>query len=351
MIKFSITKPVRSINILPHERLQRNQSLHLGRITDYDLDLWHRHLADFIPPDVFDAHAHLWRTQDLGTPTPALAAAGPALVTREVYDERLPSGCRTVVRPAVSFPISDPRPRCRGGEPPPRRRNAEGSGFARPHDRDAASGSGRRVERQIDDDGFVGFKVYHLFAERTDTLFAPTGEFIPEWAWELADQRGLAIMLHMVLPRAVAEPENQRYIREHCRRYPNAKLILAHAARGFCGRHTVEGIASLRGIDNVFFDTSAVCEASAFEAILEVFGPTRLWFGADFCVTEMRSRCVNLADGFLWLERNPSRFLEVALRPAHAAGAGIPPRPEGGLPQPTPRRDRRGGDLLPRRAA
>jgi glutamate-1-semialdehyde 2,1-aminomutase len=158
------------------------------------------------------------------------------------------------------------------------------------------------VERQILDDGFAGFKVYHVFADRTDTMNAPSEDFIPESGWELANQYGLMITLHMVLPRALAEPENQAYIRQHCERYPKAKLILAHAARGFCGRHTVEGIDSLRGLDNVFFDTSAICEPEAFEAILKVFGPTRLLFGSDFCVTEMRSRCVNLADGFLWLE-------------------------------------------------
>lgn len=279
-----------------------------AEITDYDLDLWHRHLADFVPPDAFDAHAHLWRTQDLGSPTPALAAAGPAVVTRATYDERLslwmPERCPTG---GLFFPF------------PTRVLDVEGANRhlademrKDPHSRGLMIATPRQdpaaVERQLDEDGFVGFKVYHLFAERTDTLFAPTGEFIPEWAWELADQRGLFIMLHMVLPRAVAEEENQRYIREHCRRYPNAKLILAHAARGFCGRHTVEGIASLRGLDNVFFDTSAICEASAFKAILEVFGPTRLWHGADFCVTEMRSRCVNLADGFLWLDEIRADF-------------------------------------------
>lgn len=277
-------------------------------ITDYDLDLWHRHLADFVPRDSFDAHAHLWRTQDLGSPTPALAAAGPAVVTRATYDERLsswmPDRCPTG---GLFFPFPTRLLDVEGANrhlADEMRKDPDSRGLmiATPRQDPAA------VERQIEADGFVGFKVYHLFAERTDTLFAPTGEFIPEWAWELAEGRGLFIMLHMVLPRAVAEEENQRYIREHCRRYPNAKLILAHAARGFCGRHTMEGITSLRGLDNVFFDTSAVCEASAFEAILEVFGPTRLWHGADFCVTEMRSRCVNLADGFLWLDEIRADF-------------------------------------------
>lgn len=273
-----------------------------AEVAEVDLAIWERHLADFVPADAFDAHAHLWRVADLGTPTPALAAAGPELVTRTVYDERLslwmpgraPGG-------GLFFPF------------PTRRLDVEGANrhladqirgeagslglmIATPRQDPAA------VEAQLEKDGFVGFKVYHLFAEREDSFFARSEEFIPEWAWELSEARGLAIMLHMVLPRALAEPENQRYIREHCQRYPRAKLVLAHAGRGFCGRHTVEGIAAIRGLDNVFFDTSAVCEAAAFEAILEVFGPTRLWFGSDFCVTEMRSRCVDLADGFLWLD-------------------------------------------------
>lgn len=271
-------------------------------VGNYDLELWDRYLKNFVPPDSFDAHAHLWQVKDLGTPTPALASAGPAEVTRAVYDERLsmwmPDRCPTG---GLFFPF------------PTRALDVDAANLhlatemkTDPHSRGLMIVTPRQnpadVERQVIEDGFVGFKVYHLFAERDDTLFAPTEEFIPEWAWELANQRGLVIMLHMVLPRALAEPENQSYIRSRCEQYPDAKLMLAHAARGFCGRHTVEGIGSLRGLDNVFFDTSAVCEPEAFEAILKTFGPTRLFFGADFCVTEMRSRCVNLADGFLWLD-------------------------------------------------
>jgi len=277
-------------------------------VEDYDLDLWDRHLRNFVPPDVFDAHAHLWRVCDLGVPTPALAAAGPEVVTRAVYDERvsmwMPDRCPTG---GLFFPFPtrvldvDAANRHLADEMK-NDPNSRGLMILTPQ-QNAAD-----VEQQIKDDHFVGFKVYHLFAEREDTLFAPTEEFIPEWAWELADQHGLAIMLHMVLPRALAETQNQIYIRQHCERYPGAKLILAHAARGFCGKHTVEGIAALRGLDNVFFDTSAVCEPEAFEAILKVFGPTRLLYGADFCVTEMKSRCVDLADGFLWLDEIRADF-------------------------------------------
>ena len=51
-----------------------------------------------------------------------------------------------------------------------------------------------------------------------------------------------------------------------------------------------------------------VREGSLRIGILETFGPTRLFFGSDFCVSEMRSRCVSLADGFLWLDEIQADF-------------------------------------------
>ncbi|NLS90719.1 MAG: aminotransferase class III-fold pyridoxal phosphate-dependent enzyme [Planctomycetaceae bacterium] len=267
-----------------------------------DLELFDRQLKSFVPPNAFDSHAHLWRVADLGVPAPPLAAAGPAEVTRTIHSERLsmwmPERCP---KGGLFFPL------------PTHSLNVDAANRfladqlqTDPHsrglmlitpDQDPAA-----VERQIAADGFVGFKVYHLFAAGGDTLSACCEEFVPESSWEIAHRRGLIIMLHLVRPRALADPANQAYVRLHCEKYPGAKLILAHAARGFCGRHTVEGIASLRGLDNVFFDASGVCEPSALEAVLKTFGPTRLFFGTDFCVSEMRSRCVNLGDGFLWLD-------------------------------------------------
>ena len=49
----------------------------------------------------------------------------------------------------------------------------------------------------------------------------------------------------MVRPRALADVANQETIRRYCERYPNMRLILAHAARGFNPHHTMLGINSL----------------------------------------------------------------------------------------------------------
>jgi glutamate-1-semialdehyde 2,1-aminomutase len=157
------------------------------------------------------------------------------------------------------------------------------------------------VEARVASEGWAGFKVYHVFASRPDTQNACIPEYLPEWAWEIANRHGLAIMLHQVRQRSLADEENQKTINAMCRKYPNAKLILAHAARGFCAQHTVEGIGAIAGLENVYFDTSAVCESPALEAILKTFGPTRLLYGSDFMVSEGRGKAVTLGDGFHWI--------------------------------------------------
>jgi len=146
-----------------------------------------------------------------------------------------------------------------------------------------------------------GFKPYHVFADRADTFEAAIEEFLPERVWELADAHRLAITLHLMRHRALADPGNQETIRTMCAKYPGAQLILAHAARGFHAPNTIEGLPALEGLDNVWFDTSAVCEPDALMAILNAFGPGRLLWGSDFPVSAARGKCVTVGDAFSWI--------------------------------------------------
>jgi glutamate-1-semialdehyde 2,1-aminomutase len=170
--------------------------------------------------------------------------------------------------------------------------------LVRPDDDPAA------VEAQLRATSAAGFKVYHTFARRPDTLNADLGEYLPPWLWELADAHGKVIMLHLVKPRALADEANQSALRRCLAKWRGARLVLAHAARGFCARHTIDGIAALAGFDNVFFDTSAICEAGALLAILRQFGARRLMFGTDHPVSALRGRCVSVGDGFVWLSED-----------------------------------------------
>jgi glutamate-1-semialdehyde 2,1-aminomutase len=290
------------------DALLRFADAHRFRYTDADRELFDKHLRDFVPLNSFDAHAHLYDLRHLVPQAEPSEFTGSPQIDHDVLlnSMRQWMGDR-VVADGLYFPFP-----VRHLDPGPandflaaslvKRPQSRGLMMIRPQD-DPAD-----VEAQLKRHGFVGFKIYHVFAAREDTFFAEQGEFLPEWAWELANRHGLAITMHMVLPRALSDPRNQSYIHEHCLRYPGANLILAHAARGFNARHTLEGIDSLRGLPNVYFDTSAVCEPSAFEAILRTFGVTRLMYGSDFPVSELRGRALSVGDGFFWLYEHNTQW-------------------------------------------
>ena len=110
----------------------------------------------------------------------------------------------------------------------------------------------------------------------------------------------LTVTLHMVRDRTLADALNQATIPRYCETYPDLRLILAHAAHGFNPWHMIEGIESLRGLENIWFDTSAVTEAGAFKAIIETIGQRRLLYGSDFHVSHTQGRCVAIGDSFHW---------------------------------------------------
>jgi len=275
---------------------------------DSDRQFFEKQLRSFVPPHSFDAHAHLYDLRQIIPEVDHGDISGPPQIDHEVLVRSMRQwmGDR-VVTDGLYFPYPTRELNCRMANnflasALQDRPGSRGLMVIRPDDDPAA------VEDQLKQHSFVGFKVYHVFVKRTDTFAAEQGEFLPEWAWELADRYGLAIMMHMVLSRALGDPRNQSYIRQHCRKYPGAKLVLAHAGRGFNARHTVDGIDFLRGLSNVMFDTSAVCEPTAFEAIIRAFGVTRLMYGSDFPVSELRGRSMSVGDGFFWVYDHNARW-------------------------------------------
>jgi glutamate-1-semialdehyde 2,1-aminomutase len=263
-------------------------------------------LQPLLPEALYDFHAHLYRLADARGQQVGLFAEGPEVagldawrthVERQVGRGRLRAGL------FFGYPVAG----C----------DLDGSNqFISSELRKSPDSRGlilvapdyprANVEKFLANPQFVGLKPYHVFSRTKPTFQAPITDFLPEWCWQLAHERQFFIMLHMVRTRALADPDNQREIRAMCAKYPSARLILAHAARGFHSADTVNGIASLRGLENVWFDTSGICEPAAYVAILREFGPRRLLWGSDFPISERRGKCVTIGDNFAWI--NPSRI-------------------------------------------
>ena len=263
-------------------------------------------LAAWLPDRVFDVHAHLYRLADLKLHAASFVNEGPEEVGLDVWRER--TG-RQVGPTRLAGGLFIPFPTA-GGDPDAANRyvldriegqpNAAGLVLVSP------TSDRAKTEELCRRPNVVGFKPYHCFSPEKNTFASSLSSFVPDWVWQLADTHGLVIMLHLVRARALLDPGNQREVRTLCERYPRARLVLAHAARGFHAPNTVRGIASLAGLETVWFDSSAVCEPEPLAAILDAVGPRRLLWGSDFPVSQQRGRCVTVGEDFAWI--SPERI-------------------------------------------
>lgn len=279
-------------------------------------------LVRSLPPDLFDIHAHLYRKATLNAPAESVFANGPSEVTpdawrhhvgRQVGAERL-RGALFIPVPFVPLDQID-SVNTWALEMAAEWENARVLALVSP------GMSPGQAEPLLAAKAFAGFKPYHTYAPDPPTYNATPDAYIPEWVWPMAHEHGLVITLHLVRTAAMADAENIRYLQEHCEAFPNARVILAHAGRAFHAPNARAGIDQLRDFENLWFDTSAVCEPEPLMAILEACGPRRLLWGSDFPVSEQRGRAVTAGDGFLWITPrmvdpnaiSPCRLLPVGL--------------------------------------
>ncbi len=271
-----------------------------------DHEFFERELASFVPDRVFDAHCHVWHRDNVTLPDRlrAIETAGfdeyvslmqdlhpdrrlAALFIPSTLDpDRLAAANAWTARQVASHP------------------DYRGLFFIKPDDDpDWVRDEVRRL-------GLHGLKCYHTYSSVTPTWEAQIPDYLPEIFIRVADDEGWVITLHMVRSRAVADPGNLHWIRHYCEHYPNMKLILAHSARGFQPTHNLEGLPQLRGLNNLYFDTSANCEPMAHQAIMRIIGHEKLMYGSDLMASHDRGRSVAVADTFLWLYEDTDVWVE-----------------------------------------
>lgn len=270
-------------------------------LTESDLKLVSEKLNGFAPHEVFDFHAHPYHPAHFQPNPPPWIADQPVLGCaqhRTALSRYLPG--RTIHGLYFGLP-----------------KTQTDRGTINRWVANEVQKNGTRLSRALalvapDDDraavagmlrsgGFAGVKVYHVFASRHDTFNAAIEEYAPEWIWELCHEVNGVLMIHLVKDRAIADAENLTSLRRLCRAYPRCRLMLAHVARSFDYRNGLEGLAKLRDLDNAWVDMSAVTEADAMRAAIRALGPSRVLYGSDYAVSEMRGRCVTTGDSFFWL--------------------------------------------------
>ncbi len=255
-----------------------------------------------LPDKLFDIHAHLYKYAHMHSPTDEWMSPGPAVsdvaaycehIGRQVGASRLNGGLFFAM-PSLDLEMENANEFLM-------EQIADGSG-SRGLILVGPNTPRELAEKWLSSPGIVGFKPYSFFSTEADKYACPPETYIPDWVWDIANERGLVITLHVVKEKAIADPANYEYVVKKCTQYPKAKLILAHCGRTFHSPNARKGFEMIKGLDNVWFDTAAICEAGPFIEVIKSFGVRKLMWGTDYPDSEIRGRAVSIGEGFFWIQ-------------------------------------------------
>ncbi len=157
------------------------------------------------------------------------------------------------------------------------------------------------VTRRVESHHLVGYKPYPGYVKGKPVAEVELLDMLSPAQMDYANQRGLAITLHIPRPERLADPLNQRQMVELCRRYPDAKIIFAHLGRAYYLSGVVGLLDDLATCPNAYLDTAMVNHEGVLEYAFRHFPRQRILFGSDAPVACLRGKSVEINNQYAYL--------------------------------------------------
>ena len=174
------------------------------------------------------------------------------------------------------------------------------------------------VEETLDQNPEIKvLKPYLVYAQDVDNVEeADVNTFAAEWMWELANEREMPILLHLShYGKLLSHPGNYEQINYFCKKYPKAKLVLAHCAMGHNVERLRRGLEEIKGLKNVWFDSSGAGEAAAVAYCVRYFGAEKMLYGGDFDYGTLYGRIYSYGASWHAMRPSPERDAIKSYRP------------------------------------
>lgn len=273
--------------------LERNR-----RIFDAELD-------EFLPASILDFHVHLLNPGIIpwggsfsagGHPVPHYGVDDLWLDLAEVFPRRQTAAvCFGFPDPSYDFTANNAYVAGR----------ADGRRCFTLRLLDPAEPDPDAVRRQIVDAGFVGLKPYPDYVRGKPLHAVEIHDMLPEWSMRIADELGLAIMLHIPRPGRLADETNQRQLVELCTRWPRARIVLAHIGRAYWLNNALGRLERLRELPNLYYDLTMVNHWEVMEHLLQRVDPSRILFGSDIPIALAPGKSVEINDQYTYVTPVP----------------------------------------------
>jgi len=161
--------------------------------------------------------------------------------------------------------------------------------------------SAETARRRVEQNQLIGFKPYPDFVTGKAVSEVTVHDMLPAAQMAVADELGLAIMLHIPRPGRLADPVNQAQMVELCERYPNARIIFAHVGRAYFLSNVVGSLEGIAACPNAYIDTAMINHEGVLEYAFRNFPRDRILFGADAPFALLRGKSVEINGQYAYL--------------------------------------------------
>ena len=265
--------------------------------------IYERELRGFLPARIFDAHVHLFdrsclRPETRFTDNHFYQKVGGAFSLEQYLDwveELFPE--QTFHVNAFGHPTYESdleasavfSGRCSD--------NRRFFGMAMVSPRDTAE----EVVRRVTDNKLIGYKPYLTFVEGKAAGDITIFDMLPADQMQAADERGLAVTLHIPRAGRLADPVNQRQMVELCKRYPRAQIIFAHIGRAYYLSSVVGFLDGIAACPNAYIDTAMINHEGVLEYAFRKFPRDRILFGSDAPIALLRGKSIEVNNQYAYL--------------------------------------------------
>ncbi|MBN2073217.1 MAG: amidohydrolase family protein [Actinobacteria bacterium] len=291
----------------------------LKPLTNEDLEIFKKEFEDFLPYEIIDSHVHLWeRDIFVKTITKERLDQNPALDS-EIVDGFRIEDFKKFVKEAFpgkkyegiffGLPVKEADLDICNKYVSDACKKSDSYGLFNP------TADLKEIPSGFFKDRFIGFKPYpDLVDYKAPEDFSKLNidvsmfDFISRTVFEFCQEYGLILLIHIPRAGRLNDRRNIEEIKTMGKKYPNIKIILAHAGRSYCYSDINESIKYLKEIKNLYVDTAMINSFSVNKVLLEELGPDRLLYGSDLPIALLKGKNIDINNRHYFVTATPKTW-------------------------------------------
>ena len=162
---------------------------------------------------------------------------------------------------------------------------------------------------------FIGFKPYPELVDFTVPkdfskldIDVSMFDFISKKVFEFSQEYGLILLIHIPRKGRLNDRRNIEEIKAIGRKYPNIKIILAHAGRSYCYSDIKDSIEYLKEVKNLYVDTAMINSFPVNKVLIEELGSERILYGSDLPIAIFKGKNVDINNRHYFVTKTPKAW-------------------------------------------